>query len=162
MKFVYEQLTFSAQKRNHYLLYLATTIFDDFDRGSTTISTSTILTTTSNIVGTTVRGNIPQATRKAPITRPDLDNGSTIISTSTTSTTTTLEGTTTRGDIRQASTRKPRITTRPPTTTTNQNKGVRKSTINMQLDLIVSSTSTVGTSPVITDGTTVRGAAPPA
>ena len=162
MKFVYEQLTFSAQKRNHYLLYLATTIFDDFDRGSTTISTSTILTTTSNIVGTTVRGNIPQATRKAPITtRPDLDNGSTFISTSTTPTT-TLEGTTIRGDIRQASTRKPRITTRQPTTTTNQNKGVRKSTINMQLDLIVSSTSTVGTSPAITDGTTVKGVVPPA
>ena len=120
-----------------------------------------MLTTTSTI-GTTIRGKVPQATRKPLITtRQDLDHGSTIISTSTTSTT-TLEGTTTRGDIRQTSTRKPRITTRTPTTTTNPNKGVRKSTINMQLDLIVSSTSTVGTSPVITDGTTVRGAAPPA
>ena len=120
-------------------------------------STTGISTSTTVIEGTTVRGNIPQATPKAPVpTSQDSDNGSTIIST----TTMTSEGTAFR-DIRQATDRKPRRTSPPPKTKiTNPNKGVRISTSNMHPDLI-SSTSTVQTPQVITDGTTIRGVAFP-
>ena len=143
---------------------------EDLDRGSTTISTSSALvsfttttgisTSTTVIEGTTVRGNILQATPKAPVpTSQDSDNGSTIIST----TTLTAGGSTIGGDIRQATARNrfPRRTTPPPKTKIiNSNKRVRISTSNMHPDLI-SSTSTVETPQVITDGTTMRGAAFP-
>jgi len=74
-----------------------------------------------------------------------------------TSTSTTV-GTTVRGDIRQATTRKPRKTTRPQITTTNRNTEARKDF----LPDLITSTSTLEISTATTDGTTVKGVVPPA